>query len=147
MAAITTIIAATATRKRIRTITASSAATADAVAVPQQARFVTVIFRATVVTTSMLPNVSRVDWGATAGVYDDGTAVNLGEHAAFTAFTAANTLIFQAGPGVTGIADDATNSATAASYVSVNCVLPKVIYIQTTHTGNSTATIDVEWSN
>jgi hypothetical protein len=39
-------------------------------------------------------------------------------------------LLVNIGPGVTGIADDVTNSATAASIVNLNCVLPPILGVR-----------------
>ena len=54
--------------------------------------------------------------------------------------------VFQLGPGVTGIADDSTISATADSYASFNVVLPPIIGIILTldrTTGNETYTYNL----
>lgn len=61
------------------------------------------------------------------GKKDDTYSMKLGQHAAFTAMTAACMLICDIGPGVSGIADDATNNATANSTVNINTSLPKLM--------------------
>ena len=58
---------------------------------------------------------------------DDGRLIALAEHAAFTGLTAAADLVVDIGPGITGIANDVTNSATADSYVALNAVLPQLL--------------------
>jgi hypothetical protein len=96
----------------------------DWIDVPLGATYAQVVFNLTDVGVSttpiMLPSVFMADPVARNDTYK----VKLGEHAALTAFTAANMLVMNIGPGVTGIADDVTNSATAVSVVAINTVLP-----------------------
>lgn len=61
---------------------------------------------------------------------DAASLINLGEHAAFTGITAAAQYVFDIGPGITGIANDVTNAATADSYVSLNVILPAVLGVK-----------------
>ena len=59
---------------------------------------------------------------------DDDHEMLFAEKAAFTAITAADvTHQIDIGPGVTGIADEVTVSATADSYASINAVLPDIL--------------------
>lgn len=77
---------------------------------------------------------------------DDTFVIRIGEAAAYTGITAANQYVIQIGPGVTGIADDATNSATADSYLSINAILPTLMGIQITNdrtTGDETYTYNL----
>lgn len=80
---------------------------------------------------------------------DDGRVIVLAEHTALTGLTAAADLVVDIGPGVTGIANDVTNSASADSYVSLNALIPalfgvKLVLDRTTgdetYTYNLTAT-------
>lgn len=77
---------------------------------------------------------------------DTASLINLGEHAAFTAITAAAQYVFDIGPGVTGIANDVTNSATADSYASLNVILPTVLGVRIVNdrtTGDETYTYNL----
>jgi hypothetical protein len=53
-----------------------------------------------------------------------------GSVAETTKGVAGASLLVNIGPGVTGIADDVTNSATAASIVNLNCVLPPILGVR-----------------
>ena len=62
------------------------------------------------------------------GEVDDDHAIQLREAAAFAALTSADvTSVVDIGPGVTGIADDATGGAAADSYASLNVILPPIL--------------------
>lgn len=81
----------------------------------------------------------------------DTTTMNLAEHTAFTGLTQAGLLVVEVGPGLTGIANDVTNSATVASWTSINAVLPALLGIKILNDradGNETYTytVDVRWS-
>ncbi len=96
----------------------------DWIDVPLGAHYAQVYFNLTDVGVSttpiLLPSVFMADPIARNDTYK----VKIAEHAALTASTAANMVVFNIGPGVTGIADDTTVSATAVSVVSLNTILP-----------------------
>jgi hypothetical protein len=92
--------------------------------VPLGARYAQVVWNLTSVGASTTPTFLASVFMADPITRNDTYKVKLGEHAALTAFTAANMLVMNIGPGITGIADDVTNSATAVSVVSINTVLP-----------------------
>jgi hypothetical protein len=96
----------------------------DWIDVPLGARYAQVVFNLTDVGASTSPTFLPSVFMADPVSRNDTYKIKLGEHAALTAFTAANMLVMNIGPGVTGIADDVTNSATAVSIVSINTVLP-----------------------
>lgn len=111
----------------IRTATAqASTGQTDWIAVPNAAKYATVYFNLTAVagtTPSHLPSVK----GAEPYAVNDTYSMKIAEHAALTAFTAANLLVMDIGPGVLGIADDVTNSATVFSRVALNANLPALM--------------------
>lgn len=74
---------------------------------------------------------------------DDSHVIKIGEHGDLTDITGVAQVVMQVGPGVTGIADDATIAATGDSYASINAVLPAYIGFKTTldrTTGDETYT-------
>ena len=126
MAAIT----ATAARIGHNTIRSASAQATvgqtDWVFVPKNAKYATVFLNVTA-TAGSTPQLTPSFLAADPVALDDGSVVNIGEHAAFTAITGAAQYVFELGPGVTGIANDVTNAAAADSYVALNVVLPTLM--------------------
>lgn len=91
--------------------------------VPRAATFCTVLFNLTALAGTT--RVATLSFLAADPVGQlDTQVINIGEHAALTGITAVNQYVFDIGSGVTGIANDVTNSATADSYVSINAILP-----------------------
>lgn len=77
---------------------------------------------------------------------DDSRVIALAEHTGLTGLTAAADLVVDIGPGVTGIANDVTNSASADSYVTLNAVLPAVLGVKIVNdrtTGDETYTYNL----
>lgn len=130
MAAITTA-ASPVGRYWFRTVTASvGAGQTDWLLVPHWAHYGFVFLQVTTnggdTTPGLTPSFLTVDPIA----LDDSNVMNLGEHTAFTKITGATQYVFQMGPGVSGVADDVTNSATADSYVSLNVLLPPILGVK-----------------
>lgn len=149
MAAITTIITGPQSTKRVRTAAAVGAATrTDWVATPSWARYLSVYFTVTVVTTSaqlLLLNVDPI-------ALNDSTTVDMANvnttGTTSVALTAAAMLVVNVGPGVTGIANAVTNSATANSQSFINMDLPAVIGMSVVTIGASTSyTVTAEYRN
>jgi len=110
---------------------------------PPWANYVWIMLNVTA-TAGTTPTVTPAFLSADPVSMDDANVVRVAEHANFTANngTAAQ-YIYQIGPGVTGIADDVTQSATVDSYVSLNAILPAVLGVTLTldrTTGNETYT-------
>ena len=126
MAAIT----ATAARMGHNTIrNASAQATTgqvDWVWVPRNARFCSVYLNFTA-TAGNTPIITPSFLAADPVGQLDTEVINVAEHAGLTGITAVNQYVFDIGPGVTGIANDTTNSASADSYVSLNAILPTLM--------------------
>lgn len=98
----------------------------DWIEVPSWGKFLVVQYSLTAVagtTPTMTPSLLAADPIAR----DDGTVSTL---ATFTGMTAAASGYIQVGPGVTGIADDATTAATGAGIASINMVLPKLLGVK-----------------
>lgn len=146
MAAITTITVENVSVKQIRSVSAqASTGQTDYLAVPRWARYGVFFFNLTAVagTTPIFTPSIVVPVPITL---DNSYQMNLAEHAGLTGLTAAALLVVQVGPGVTGIADDVTNSATANSYVSLNAALPPIIGLKVLNdrtTGDETYTYTV----
>ncbi len=147
MAAITTITTNFGSNIRVRTAAAqATTGQTDWLAIPHAARFMTLFFNLTAVagttpvfTPALLTTIPQT--------LDDTYSMNLAEHTAFTGLTAAAMLIVDVGPGITGIANDTTNSATAGSYASLNVILPPVLGIKVTNdrtTGDETYTYTID---
>lgn len=120
--------------------TTSSATLVRYLLVPAWAQYALVMFTPTTIGTSATLAFTAVDPVA----LDDSYVVRLAEHGNLTAITAANTtLAVQIGPGVTGIADDVTNSASADSYVSLNAVLPAILGVSVANSGSNTYYLSV----
>ena len=100
--------------------------------VPSFARYAFVFLNPTTVGTSVTPSFLAIDPVA----LDDDYVILVAEHAALTAITAAGQYAYQIGPGVTGIANDVTQSATADSYVSLNAVLPPILGVRIVSSGS-----------
>ena len=140
MAAIT--LSASPVGAGFRETVTSSATTTRWLAVPQWAKYALVFLQPTTVTTSITPSFLVVDPVS----QDDANSADFPEHAAFTAITATTgSYVFQFGPGVTGIADDIVNSATADSYASMNVVLPPILGIRTVCSGSCTYNLTVQF--
>lgn len=124
--------------------TVTSAATVTRwLAVPKWAKYMIVFLQPTAVTTSITPSFLAADPVS----MDDSNVLLLGESAAATAITGTASYVFQFGPGVTGIADDATNAAAADSYVSYNVVLPPILGVRMTNSGSTTYNLTVMFRN
>lgn len=130
MAALTTT-ALTSGEAFVRTATAqATVGQTDWLDVPVWAKYMTVDFNLTAVAGTtpstvfslVVPDLTTRD--SSTGV------VNLMGYTAFTTITGAARLLGQVGPGVTGIADDVTTSATGTSNFSLNCILPPVIGVR-----------------
>ncbi len=133
MAAITLFVTQNQATKRVRTATAqATTGQTDWVSVPRWARFMRVYFNLTAITgtSSQLALLDVVPI-----TLDDAAqnTINLAEHPALTAQTAASLLVADVGPGVTGVGNDVTNSATANSYVQLNTSLPPVVGLKVTN--------------
>jgi len=63
---------------------------------------------------------------------DDAHTITVADHAGLTGITAAGQYLYQIGPGVTGIANDVSQTATADSAVSLNQVLPMLLGVRIT---------------
>ena len=101
------------------------------IAVPQWAKYAQVIFNLTAITgTSTALSLQAYDPVS----MDSLEFMALSEMTAPTAQTAQSMLIIDIGPGITGIADDVTNSGTADSYIKVNAIVPRVFGLLLTHT-------------
>jgi len=112
----------------------SSATTVtDWLLVPQWAKFAFVFLQPTTIGTSITMSFLATDPIA----MDDSYVINVAEHGAIAAITGTASWAFQIGPGVTGIADDSTVSATADSYVSLNAILPPVLGIRQVNSGTN----------
>ena len=131
MAAITTTVASPQAFVIVRNVSGqATTGQTDFVLVPQWAKYATVVDNLTTITgTSHTIALQVVD----PVLLDDGEVMNVAEHAAWTAATGQRMLVVQVGPGVTGIADDTTASATADSYASLNAVLPSILGIKVTN--------------
>jgi hypothetical protein len=138
MAAITTIQAPNG--YRITRTTAS--AFTDWLTPPAWAKYCQIFLTPTAITTNLTLALVTAD----PGKLDDTFQMGLREIANFTAITAANiTWCIDIGPGITGIADDITVSATADSYVSINCILPRLLGLVLTPSGSATYTASVDF--
>ena len=117
------------------TVSARSSATTvtDWLLVPAWARYALVFLQPTTIGTSITMSFLGTDPVA----LDDDYVINLGEHGALTAITATVSYMFQLGPGVTGIADDATISATVDSVASINAVLPPILGVRQVNSGTN----------
>ena len=96
---------------------------------PRSARFAMVFLNVTAVA-GTTPILTPSCFAADPVLKDDAYVIRIGEAAAYTGITAAAQYAIQIGAGVTGIADDVTNSATADSYLSINAVLPLLMGVQ-----------------
>jgi hypothetical protein len=154
MTAITTLVTGNQATKLIRTASAqATTGQTDWIVVPTWARYALWYFDLTAVggtTPIFTPKflIANPINPADTGI---GT-LKLAEHGAFTGLTQAGALAVQMGPGITGIADDTTNSATVVSYASLNVVLPPLLGVNITNdrtTGDETYTytIQVAWRN
>lgn len=96
----------------------------DWIDTPLGAKYAKIWFNLTDVGVSTTPTFLPSVFMADPVSRNDTYKVKIAEHAALTAFTAANLLVMNIGPGITGIADDVTNSATAVSVVNLNAIIP-----------------------
>jgi hypothetical protein len=117
------------TTLRSHTAQASTGQT-DWVSFQPNARYASIYLSLTDVGASTTPILTPSLLVADPAALVDTNLINLGEHAAFTGITAAAQYIIDIGPGITGIANDVTNSATADSYISLNVVLPSILGIK-----------------
>jgi hypothetical protein len=128
---------------RVATVTTGAAARTDWFWTPTWAQYAMIWIDLTVISANSLTTTIFTANPITLTSTGSGTLKAM-EHAALTAATSANTIIVQMGPGVTGIADDTTVSATVVSYASLNGVLPPLLGIKTDPGGgNSTYTVDI----
>lgn len=146
MAAITSITAVNSEFVVVRQATAqASTGQTDWLSIPPSYKYASVFFNLTA-NSGNTPISTPSFLVADPVAKDDSYVINLGEHAAFTAITAAAQYVFDIGPGVTGIANDVTNSATADSYVSLNVILPTLLGIKILNdrtTGDETYTYNL----
>jgi hypothetical protein len=139
--------AITATAGNFRREASAQATTGqtDWINVPSWARYISIFFNLTAVAGNT--PISTLSLKAADPVSrDDAHVINIAEHAALTGITAAGQYILQVGPGVTGIADDVTNSATADSVISLNAVLPQLLGVTVLNdrtTGDETYTYNL----
>lgn len=135
MAAITSIASGQLGTKLYKTWTAQATTDSFYIAPPVGAQFVEFVLDLTSVTGS-------VQWSFNvATLKDDAKLLNVAEHAALTAVTAASILVADIGPSVVA-ADDVTNAAAANSRVALNAPLPGIIGVKATVvTGPFTATL------
>ncbi len=116
----------------LRNVTAqATTGQTDWVFIPQGYRYAYIDYNLTSVGASTTPTSLLSIQVPDLSTMDDTTGVvNLMNYTAFTTMTAAARLFVQIGPGVTGIADDVTTSATGNSNASINAVLPPVLGIK-----------------
>lgn len=98
----------------------------DWVDVPKWANFCTVYLNFTA-TAGTTPVITPSFLAADPIPRDDSYIINIGEHGALAGITAVNQYLYNIGPGITGIADDVTQSASADSVVTINAVLPALM--------------------
>ena len=117
------------------TVSARSSATTvtDWLLVPAWARYALVFLQPTTIGTSITMSFLGTDPVA----LDDDYVIHLGEHGALTAITGTTSYMFQLGPGVTGIADDAPIAAAADSVASINAVLPPILGVRQVNSGTN----------
>ena len=99
----------------------------DWVAVPSWAKYMNVYLNLTDVGASTTPSCDLDLVVPDPVLRDDGTVVNYLDWDGITALTAAAQVVIHAGPGITGIADDDTGSATADSVYKLNGPLPAML--------------------
>lgn len=110
----------------------------DWLLVPKWATWAQVILDVTTITATSAQLALKM---ADPTLLNDTQSMGLAETAAFTAMTGACMLVVDIGPGILGIANDVTNSATVNSYASVACLLPGVLglsYIEVVGAGTVT---------
>ncbi len=98
----------------------------DWIAPPVYAKFCQVFLNWTA-TGGTTPIITVSFFAADPTAMVDTNVILLAEAAAFTGITAVNQYVYDIGPGVTGIANDVTSSATADSYITLNANLPTIM--------------------
>ena len=112
-----------------KVLTQATTGQTDWLDLPSTARSAQIVLNLTAVA-GTTPTVTPSFQIADPVALTDTSVINFAEHAALTAISTANLYVFDLGPGITGIANDVTNSATVASAVQLNGILPELLGVK-----------------